>query len=71
MGMGEPLLNYDATRRRLRVLMDPDGFAITPKKLTLSTVGILPALEKLMRRAGAPEPRDQPARPQRRRCAGS
>ena len=32
----------------LRVLMDPDGFAVAPKKLTLSTVGILPALEKLM-----------------------
>jgi 23S rRNA (adenine2503-C2)-methyltransferase len=48
MGMGEPLLNYDATVAALRVLMDPQGFAIAPKKLTLSTVGILPALEKLM-----------------------
>jgi 23S rRNA (adenine2503-C2)-methyltransferase len=48
MGMGEPLLNYDNTVAALRVLMDPDGFAIAPKKLTLSTVGILPALEKLM-----------------------
>jgi 23S rRNA (adenine2503-C2)-methyltransferase len=48
MGMGEPLLNYDATVHALRVLMDPEGFAVAPKKLTLSTVGILPALEKLM-----------------------
>jgi 23S rRNA (adenine2503-C2)-methyltransferase len=48
MGMGEPLLNYDNTVAALRVLMDPDGFAVAPKKLTLSTVGILPALEKLM-----------------------
>ncbi len=48
MGMGEPLLNYDATVAALRVLMDREGFAISPKKLTLSTVGILPALEKLM-----------------------
>src|SRR2546425_12108707 len=48
MGMGEPLLNYEAPVHALRVLMDPDGFAVTPKKLTLSTVGILPALEKLM-----------------------
>lgn len=47
MGMGEPLLNYDNTVRALRILMDPAAFAITPKKLTLSTVGILPALEKL------------------------
>jgi 23S rRNA (adenine2503-C2)-methyltransferase len=48
MGMGEPLLNYESTVSALRVLMDPDGFAVAPKKLTLSTVGILPALEKLM-----------------------
>jgi len=49
MGMGEPLLNYDATLTALRVLMDPDAFAVAPRKLTLSTVGILPALEKLAR----------------------
>jgi 23S rRNA (adenine2503-C2)-methyltransferase len=49
MGMGEPLLNYENTMAALRILMDPAGFAITPKKLTLSTVGILPALEKLKR----------------------
>jgi 23S rRNA (adenine2503-C2)-methyltransferase len=49
MGMGEPLLNYEATVAALRVLMDPEGFAVAPRKLTLSTVGILPALEKLMR----------------------
>jgi 23S rRNA (adenine2503-C2)-methyltransferase len=48
MGMGEPLLNYEATVLSLRILMDPEGFSISPKKLTLSTVGILPALEKLM-----------------------
>jgi 23S rRNA (adenine2503-C2)-methyltransferase len=46
--MGEPLLNYEATVHALRILMDPEGFAVAPKKLTLSTVGILPALEKLM-----------------------
>ena len=49
MGMGEPLLNYENTVSALRVLMDPEAFAIAAKKLTLSTVGILPALEKLMR----------------------
>src|SRR5262249_37719303 len=54
MGMGEPLLNYEATMAALRVLMDPEGFAVSPKKLTLSTVGILPALEKL---------RTEPVRP--------
>jgi 23S rRNA (adenine2503-C2)-methyltransferase len=49
MGMGEPLLNYEATLGALRILMDEEGFAIAPRKLTLSTVGILPALEKLAR----------------------
>ena len=48
MGMGEPLLNYEATVASLRILMDREAFAISPRKLTLSTVGILPALEKLM-----------------------
>lgn len=48
MGMGEPLLNVDATLRALRILMDPEGFAVPPRRITLSTVGILPALERLM-----------------------
>ena len=47
MGMGEPLLNYEATVEALRILMDEGGFGVPPRKLTLSTVGILPALEKL------------------------
>jgi 23S rRNA (adenine2503-C2)-methyltransferase len=47
MGMGEPLLNYEATVGALRILMDPDAFSVAPKKLTLSTVGILPALDRL------------------------
>ncbi len=47
MGMGEPLLNYEATVEALRILMDDGGFGVPPRKLTLSTVGILPALEKL------------------------
>ena len=54
MGMGEPLLNYEATVHALRILMDPAGFAIAPKKLTLSTVGILPALERLMQEPRRP-----------------
>jgi 23S rRNA (adenine2503-C2)-methyltransferase len=49
MGMGEPLLNYESTAAALRILMDPKGFALPPRKLTLSTVGILPALERLAR----------------------
>ena len=47
MGMGEPLHNYDQTMKALRILADPQGFAISPRRITLSTVGLLPALEKL------------------------
>ncbi len=47
MGMGEPLHNYDETMRALRILNDEQGLAISPRRVTLSTVGLLPALEKL------------------------
>lgn len=47
MGMGEPLHNYDATMKALRILANTDGLAVHPKRITLSTVGILPALERL------------------------
>jgi 23S rRNA (adenine2503-C2)-methyltransferase len=47
MGMGEPLHNYDNTMKALRILADPRGFGISPRRITLSTVGVLPALERL------------------------
>src|SRR5258708_12914609 len=47
MGMGEPLHNYDETMRALRILNDEHGFALPPRRVTLSTVGLLPALERL------------------------
>lgn len=47
MGMGEPLHNYDATMKALRILTDPGGLALRPQRITLSTVGVLPALERL------------------------
>ena len=47
MGMGEPLHNYDATMKALRILVDPHGLALQPRRITLSTVGIVPALERL------------------------
>jgi 23S rRNA (adenine2503-C2)-methyltransferase len=49
MGMGEPLHNYDETMKALRILVDEYGFAMSPRRITLSTVGILPALEQLAR----------------------
>ena len=47
MGMGEPLHNYDATMKALRIIGDEQGLAVPPKRVTLSTVGVLPGLEKL------------------------
>ena len=49
MGMGEPLHNYDETMKALRILADEHGFAMSPRRITLSTVGLLPALERLAR----------------------
>jgi 23S rRNA (adenine2503-C2)-methyltransferase len=47
MGMGEPLHNYDQTMKAIGILADEHGMAISPKRITLSTVGVLPALERL------------------------
>lgn len=47
MGQGEPLLNYEAVIASLRILLDPNGMAISPKHTTLSTSGIIPGIEKL------------------------
>ena len=49
MGQGEPLLNYDGVMAALRILLDPNGMAISPKHITLSTSGIVPGIEKLAR----------------------
>jgi 23S rRNA (adenine2503-C2)-methyltransferase len=49
MGMGEPLHNYDETLAALRILADEHGMAVPPRRVTLSTVGLLPALERLAR----------------------
>jgi len=50
MGMGEPLLNWDAVDAALTILNDPDGLGIGARHITVSTVGILPALAKLAAR---------------------
>lgn len=50
MGMGEPLHNYDNTMKALRLLANPQGLAVSPRRVTLSTIGVLPALERLARK---------------------
>ena len=49
MGMGEPLHNYDAVMTALRILTDPHGLGMNPRRITLSTVGLVPAIERLAR----------------------
>ena len=56
MGMGEPLHNYDATMQALGILADKEGLAMNPKRVTLSTVGIVPALERLASEPLMPNP---------------
>jgi 23S rRNA (adenine2503-C2)-methyltransferase len=50
MGMGEPLLNWDAVDTTLTILNHPEGFGIGARHITLSTVGILPNLAKFAQR---------------------
>jgi 23S rRNA (adenine2503-C2)-methyltransferase len=49
MGMGEPLHNYDNTMKALRMLHAEEGLSISPRRITLSTVGIVPGLDRLAR----------------------
>ena len=49
MGMGEPLYNLDAVRDALLIVADGDGIAISKRRITLSTSGVVPNIE----RAGA------------------
>lgn len=47
MGMGEPLLNLDQVIPALRLLTDPEGMSVSPRRITVSTSGILPGLQRL------------------------
>jgi len=48
MGMGEPFLNYDETIKALDNLSHPDGFNMGARKFTISTVGIIPGIKRIM-----------------------
>jgi len=47
MGMGEPLHNYDNVMQALRILNSSDGFNLGARHMTVSTVGLVPAIRKL------------------------
>ena len=47
MGMGEPLANYQNTLKAIELMTNPDAFKFSSRRVTLSTVGLLPELEQL------------------------
>src|SRR5687768_25224 len=46
MGMGEPLYNYENVAAAIGVMMDPEGLAISRRKITLSTAGVVPMIKR-------------------------
>ena len=46
MGMGEPLYNFDNVRDALRIVMDGDGLGLSRRRITLSTSGVVPMMER-------------------------
>jgi 23S rRNA (adenine2503-C2)-methyltransferase len=50
MGMGEPLMNWEAVDIVLTILNNPDGFGVGARHITVSTVGVLPGIVALSRR---------------------
>ena len=46
MGMGEPLYNFDAVAKALKIVMDGEGIAISKRRITLSTAGVVPLIER-------------------------
>jgi 23S rRNA (adenine2503-C2)-methyltransferase len=47
MGMGEPLLNYENVMKAVRLMTDAHGMCISPRRVTLSTSGIIPGIQRL------------------------
>jgi 23S rRNA (adenine2503-C2)-methyltransferase len=47
MGMGEPLANLTAVRKALEILCHPAGLGLSPRRITLSTAGLLPEIDQL------------------------
>lgn len=52
MGMGEPLLNYDNVISAMALMMEDNAFGLSKRRVTLSTAGVVPALDKLREDSG-------------------
>lgn len=48
MGMGEPLLNLSAVKQSIRILTDPKALAMAPRRITVSTAGVVPQIRPLL-----------------------
>src|SRR5438128_5942859 len=46
MGMGEPLYNFDKVAGAMKIAMDPEGLSVSRRKITLSTSGVVPVIER-------------------------
>ncbi len=46
MGMGEPLYNYDNVAKAIKIIMNPKGLALSKRKITLSTSGVVPYIKR-------------------------
>jgi 23S rRNA (adenine2503-C2)-methyltransferase len=55
MGQGEPLLNFENVMVALRILLDPKGVGLSPKRVTLSTSGVVPGIERLAKKEVRPK----------------
>ena len=55
MGQGEPLLNLPNVLKATRILLDPAGFALSPRRITVSTASIIPRIEELGREQVRPK----------------
>ena len=55
MGQGEPLLNLANVVKATRILLDPEGFGLSPRRITVSTAGIIPKIAELGREPVRPK----------------
>ena len=47
MGMGEPLYNFDCVKKAMKIVMDKEGISLSRKRITLSTSGVVPQIERV------------------------
>ena len=52
MGMGEPLLNFDAVIPAMKLMLDDNAFGLSKRRVTLSTAGVIPGMDRLSEECG-------------------